>query len=223
MGKFRDLSIHLSFEEQLPDGLAMRDFNITTHNVQDIFRYLLPHNYDFGGIGKLNILISGKQGENEYVHHDIALYRHKKFDFSAYFGLSQYDRNNVIWQLLKSTVLDIAARQSLDAHYVIEIIDRIKALEFSYSFRSRLSKKQRGGKFDGIILVTIDAQGTNAYFVLRDKAGQELTKVHLIKERVYEFRNNLHKTKWEGDVFQIFDRHGQVFKSFDINGLEVDR
>ncbi len=33
----RDVSIHIGFSQALPDGYSKKDFNITTHTVQDLF------------------------------------------------------------------------------------------------------------------------------------------------------------------------------------------
>jgi hypothetical protein len=214
----KDVSIHLGFGQILPEGFDDRDFNITTHTVQEIFRFMLPKRFEFGNILKLNVDIKGKDESlnealnfNGYVNYSSA-----DFDFDEYFKLSKREQNNIILKVLREVLDKIPVDNIENKKIASNIIDQIEELNFDYSFKSKLSKLQRTKKYKAIVEIRINDDGQNAFLKIENKSGEVEIECHLLKNNVYEFHNNLYKSIWNGDIFQIIDREGNVFKEIEM-------
>lgn len=215
----RDLSIHIGHGQNLPDGLSQKDFNLTTHTVQDIFCYLIPTKFEFGEILKLNIDIKGigeKPDDTKnfggYVNYSVI-----NFDFEKYFKLPKDRQNDLILHVLKTTIEKIPVSIQENKTKAFEIIDQIKDMNYDYSFDSKkLSKFNKSRNLKAILTFRINDDGQNAYLKIIDKQGNEFYNDFLLKNTVYDFYNKLYKTKWIDNSFQILDRDGNVFKEIAI-------
>ena len=214
----RDLSIHLGSIPDLPEPITQRDFNITTHTVQDLFLYMLPKRFELGNILKLNIAIKGKNSiPNEVTNHGgYVNYDYVGFDFENYFKASKQEQNKIILEVLRDIITRIPENNKENQKIALAITDRISEQNFKYDFESKLSKYQRSKKYRAIVGIRVDDEGQNAYIKIESKSGNIILETHLLKNNVYEFYHNLYKSKWEGDTFKIIDRAGEIFKEFEI-------
>ncbi len=213
----RDISIHLGSGQKLPEGRSQRDFNISTHTVQDIFLYRIPKRFEFGNVLKLNIDIKGTDAVNSevmnfdgYVNYDIG------FDFENYFTVSKEEQNVIILEVLRDVLRRIPEPNAENKEIALAITDKISEHNFKYSFESNLSKQQRNKRYKAIVEIHIDDEGQNAYLRIEQKDGKTIFETFLLKNNVYEFHNNLHKSKWLEDKFIIMDRDGRTFREFEI-------
>jgi hypothetical protein len=213
-----DISIESEFSQEFSNGKSKLDFNKTTKVVQDIFWYRIPKKFEFDGIGKLNIRITSGIPEMKYKEtaFGFAQYTYGKFNFSEYFELSRNEQNQVILEILQKAILDILKVSPKKATELIEITENIKESEFEFETEDKkLSKWNRKRNFRGLITYKIDENGQNAFFKLSDKNGNTLIQEHILKNRIYDFHNNLYKSTWKESKFQIFNRDGKLFKEFD--------
>ncbi|AXP83067.1 hypothetical protein CJ739_4009 [Mariniflexile rhizosphaerae] len=215
----RDLSIHIGHGQKLPDGLSEKDFNLTTHTVQDIFFYLIPTKFEFGDILKLNIDIKGNGEKPDDVKNfgGYVNYSFVDFDFHKYFRLPKAKQNDWILNVLKTVIDNIPVEVQGNKIKVLEIINHIKELKYDYSFDSKkLSKFNKSRSLKAILTIRINDNGQNASLKIVDKQGVEYYNDFLLKNVVYDFYNKLHKTKWIDNSFQVFDRNGNIFKEITI-------
>lgn len=215
----RDLSIHIGYGQKLPDGFSEKDFNLTTHTVQDIFCYLIPAKFEFGGILKLNIDIKGK-GE---AHNDVknfggyVNYSYVDFDFHEYLGLPRIKQNDRILNVLKEIIKIIPVEKQESKTKALEIINKIKELNYDYSYDiKKLSKFNKNRSYKAILTFRVNDDGQKAYLKIINKQGFACYNNFLIKNIIFEFYNKLYKTKWINNSFQIIDRNGNVFKEVSI-------
>jgi hypothetical protein len=219
MGKyFRDISIHTSEFQNLPNGKIHRDFNITTHNVQDIFLYQIPRKFEFKGITKMNILITKTPNRDpRYLKFidGIIEYNYPHFDFEKYFTLSRGQQNLEILKVLRETIEDIGSDAPDKKEILLKITDSILDNDFEFRQESKkLSKRTRDKKYSASVSVKVNGEGQNAYVDILDKDGSQILHDHLLKNLVYDFSANLHSSKWDGHTFKILDRNGNVFKQY---------
>lgn len=214
-----DISIESEFSQEFSNGKTKLDFNKTTKVVQDIFWYKIPNKFEFDGIGKLNIRITSDIPEMIYKETAVgfAQYTYGEFNFSEYFELSKNEQNHTILKILQKAILDILKGNPKKANELIEITENIKATGFEFETEDKkLSKWNRKRNFQGLVTYKIDENGQNAFFKLSDKNGNILFQEHLLKNRIYDFHNNLHKSKWNNKIFMIFNRDGKLYKEFDV-------
>ena len=214
-----DISIESEFSQEFSNGKSKLDFNKTTKVVQDIFWYKIPNKFEFDGIGKLNIRITSGIPETEYKETAVgfAQYTYGEFNFSEYFELNQNEQNHAILKILQKAILDILKGNPKKANELIEIKDNIKETGFEFETEDKkLSKWNRKRNFRGSITYKIDENGQNAFFKLSDKNENVFFQEHLLKNRIYDFHNNLYKSKWNESKFQIFNRDGKLYKEFDV-------
>jgi hypothetical protein len=219
MARFlRDVSIHLGSGQELPVGLGQRDFNITTHTVQDIFLYMIPNRFEFGNILKLNINIKGTDAvSSEVMNFDgYVNYDYIGFDFENYFRVSKEEQNVIILEVLRDVLIRVPEFNAENKEIALAITDKISEQNFKYSFESKLSKQQRSKSHKAIVEIHIDDEGQNAYLRIEQKDGVIIFETFLLKNTVYEFHNNLHKSKWQKDKFVIMDRDGGIYREFEI-------
>jgi hypothetical protein len=138
------------------------------------------------------------------------------FDFDEYFKLSKQEQNNVILKILRDVLDKITVDNIENKKIAFNMIDQIKELNFDYTFKSKLSKLQRIKKYKAIVEIRVNDDGQNAFLKIENQSGEMEIECHLLKNNVYEFHNNLYKSKWNGDVFQIIDREGNVFKEIEM-------
>lgn len=217
---FVDISIHLGMGESLPNGVHEREFNITTHTVQDLFWYNIPPKFVLKNISKLNLEIYGKTEHQEGLQwpEGIVMYNFTGFDFEKYFKLSKLEQNFLILKVLELTMKDLLKDEPEKLEEIVGIIDSIKQSGFNQEFGSdRLSKWDKSRKYRGSVVYRINDEGENAYFVLEDKDGNTIMEEFLLKNHVYDFHENLNKAKWKGSAFQILSREGKVYKQFELS------
>ena len=215
---FRDISIHIRNSNELPNGYTQKDFNLTTHTVQNIFWYQIPKKFEFDRTSKLNIQITSKIPEPKYINigDGIAIYTFGGFNFKDYFQKSILERNNTILKVLETAISDILKKENLKKMELLKIIESISANEFQYQTESKkLSKWNKNRSLRASITYVIDQYGQNAFAKIIDKNGIETHNEHLIENHVYEYYNNLFKTKWTNSSFQIIKRNGEIFKEFE--------
>ena len=103
------------------------------------------------------------------------------------------------------------------AKTLFAITQRISENGFVYETEDKkLSKWNKKRDFKVSIIYRIDQNGENAHIKLANKSGIKILEEHLLKNRVYDFHNNLYKTKWNENKFQIFNRDGKLYKEFDF-------
>ena len=214
-----DISIESEFSQEFSNGYTKLDFNQTTKVVQDIFWYLIPNKFEFDGIGKLNIRITSEIPDIKYNETAVgfAQYTYGQFKFSEYFELSPIEKNRITLKILQKVILDILKHNQEKANTLIEITNKIRDIGFEYVTEDKkLSKWNRKRDCRALIIYKIDQNGQNAYINLTYKNGVVFFEEHLLKNRVYDFYNNLYKTKWIENKFQIINRHGNLYKEFDV-------
>ncbi len=215
----RDLSIHIGHGQKLPNGFSEKDFNLTTHTVQDIFCYLIPAKFEFGDILKLNIDIKGKGETPDDVKNfgGYVNYSYVDFDFHEYFGFAKAKQNDWILNVLKEIIEIIPIEIHENKTKALEIIKHIKELNYDYSYDSKkLSKFNKNRSYKAILTFRVNDYGQNAFLKIIDKLGNEYYNDFLLKNSIYDFYNKLHKAKWIDNSFQIIDRDGNVFKEIVI-------
>jgi hypothetical protein len=221
MGKYlRDISIHTHDTQHLPPGKTQRDFNITAHNVQDIFFYQIPKKFEFNGISKLNISItlSPLRSEKLMRYFDgIVEYNYSGFDFEKYFLLSRTEQNLAILKILRTAIEDIGKDTGDKREVLLKITDSILDNDFELKRENKkLSKQTKDKKYNASVSVKVNGEGQNAYVDIFDKDGNHVVHDHLLKNLVYDFWTNLHSSKWDGHTFKILDRDGNVFKQYAV-------
>ncbi|QNK78087.1 hypothetical protein H7F37_03105 [Winogradskyella sp. PAMC22761] len=220
MAKYlRDISIHIEFSQELPIGFTQKDFNLTTHTVQNIFWYQIPKKFEFDGISKLNIQITSKIPKSNYRNSTdgISEYTFGGFDFENYFHKNITERNITIIKVLETAISDILKADKQKASELLKITKSISANEFKYQTESKkLSKWNKKRSLRASIAYVVDENGQNAFVKIIDKNGIEVLNKHLIKNTVYEYYNNLFKTNWTEDKFQIIKRDGKIFKEINV-------
>lgn len=215
----RDISIHLKHGQKLPSGYSQVDFNLTTHNVRDIFWYLLPPRFEFGEILKLNIDIKGKEEKHDEVRNygGYVNYSFIDFDFEQYFRSTTREQNETILSVLSSVLKRIPVEKKENLTIAMEAIDSIREMEFDYVFESgKLSKWNQSRSARAIILIRVNEDGQNAYLRVEDKKEAELHMNFLCKNNIYEFQEDLCKSKWIGNTFQILNKQDEVFAEFEF-------
>lgn len=219
MAKYlRDISIYTEFSQELPEGFTQKDFNLTTHTVQNIFWYQIPEKFELEGISKLNIQITSKIPESNYRNSTdgISEYTFGGFDFENYFRKNVAERNRTILKVLETAISDILKTDKQKASELLKITNSISANKFKYQTESKkLSKWNKKRNLKASIIYVIDENGQNAFVKIIDKNGLEVLNKHLINNTVYEYYNNLFKTNWTEDKFQIIKRDGKIFKEID--------
>lgn len=217
---FRDISIHLGSNQTLPNNKSVKDFNRTTHTVQDIFWYKMPSRFSFGNILKLNIDICGV-GEEERDPIDFGgyvSYTYTGLNFEEYFEISQNKRNRIILSILKNILSRINEENVKNKDLLLSYVKEIEESNFEYKQVSeKLSKWHKTRKIRAIIEYHINDEGQNAYLSIVNRNDDELIRTHLLKNELYEFSFCLFKTKWKEDVFKIIKRDGILFKEFKVN------
>jgi hypothetical protein len=214
-----DISIESEFSQEFSNGFTKLDFNKTTKVVQDIFWYLIPNKFEFDGIGKINIRITSGIPDNKYKQTVVgfAQYTFGEFDFEKYFDLSQSEKNKTILKVLQKFISDTLKNNPEKAKTLFAITQRISENGFVYETEDKkLSKWNKKRDFKVSIIYRIDQNGENAHIKLANKSGIKILEEHLLKNRVYDFHNNLYKTKWNENKFQIFNRDGKLYKEFDF-------
>ena len=188
----RDISIRVSPSQKLPEGFTQKDFNVTTHTVQDIFLYLIPNRFEFDNILKLIIDInSGEKPLKNKINFDgYVQYSFNNFDFDEYFKLTKVQQNEVILNVLSDTISQIPNVSVENQKIAFDIIKKIKESNFEYTFISKLSKQQRSKKHKAIVEIQINDDGQNSFLKIENNSQEEILKLHLIKNIVYEFYNN---------------------------------
>ena len=112
---FRDLSIAASSYSKMPKGRTARDFNFSTHAVQEIFLAFMPRKYLLDGMGKTNLCLGSRNGDEQYEQLiDVNIYYVEGFDFRTYFTASAHDRDEMLLTALERGMLDIAGRSGAD-------------------------------------------------------------------------------------------------------------
>ncbi len=213
-----DISIESEYSQKFSEGFDKLAFNKTTKVVQDIFWYQIPSKFEFDGIGKLNIRITSTNPEIKYRETAVgyAQYTYGGFNFSEYFSLDQTARNLVILKILQEVILDVLKGDEEKSKELIDITNQIEANGFVHEVEDeKRSKWNRKRNCRAAIIYRIDSDGENAFLKLFNKSGNLLIHEHLLKNRVYDFHNNLFRTKWAGTTFQILKRNGEIFKEFD--------
>jgi hypothetical protein len=125
---FRDLSIHASDYAKMPKGHTIREFNFSTHAVQEIFLTFIPRNYRLDGMAKTNLTLGPRNGDLRYAQLiDVNVYYVEKFDFRAYFAASSHERDEMLLAALEKGLLDIARRSGGDANPIRKAIADTRA------------------------------------------------------------------------------------------------
>jgi|SRR5579884_2407731 len=103
---FRDLSIHASDHAKMPKGHTARDFNLSTHAVQEIFLTFMPRGYLLDGMAKTNLTLGPRNGDRQYAQLiDVNIYYVVGFDFRAYFAASTHERDEMLVAALEKGLL----------------------------------------------------------------------------------------------------------------------
>jgi hypothetical protein len=219
MAKYlRDISIHIEFSQELPNGFTQKDFNLTTHTVQDIFWYQIPKKFELNGISKLNIQITSKIPESNFRNSadGISEYTFGGFDFENYFQKNVVDKNRTILKVLETAISDILKSDKQKSSELLKITKSIFANGFKYQTESKkLSKWNKNRTLRAFVIYSIDENGQNAFIKIIDKNGNEVLNEHLIKNNIYDYYNNLYKTNWTENKFQIIKRDGRIFKEIE--------
>ncbi|MDT0622671.1 hypothetical protein [Croceitalea vernalis] len=219
MAKYlRDISIHIEFSQELPNGFTQKDFNLTTHTVQNIFWYQIPKKFELDGISKLNIQITSKIPKSNYRNSadGISEYTFGGFDFEKYFKKSIVDKNRTILKVLETAISDILKSDKKKSSELLNITKSIAVNGFKYQTESKkLSKWNKNRTLRALVVCSVDENGQNAFVKIVDENGIEVLNEHLIKNNIYEYYNNLYKTNWTEKKFQILTRDGKIFKEIE--------
>ena len=214
-----DISIHIKFLQQLPNGFKEKDFNFTTQTVQNIFWYLIPRKFELAGISKLNIQITSKNPEYNYKHNasGISEYTFGGFNFENYFQKNSIEKNKEILKVLEAAISDISKTDKQKTKQLLKITESISANGFQFQTESKkLSKWNKNRTLRASVIHKIDENGQNAFLKIIDKSRTEILNEHLIKNTIYDFHNNLFKTTWTENKFLIIKRDGEIFKEFKM-------
>jgi hypothetical protein len=195
-----------------------KKFNLSTHTVTNIFRYLIPKKYNFLNLLKLNIAcISNNNTETrkiiDFDGYGECIY--DNFNFDEYFKISRKEQNLIILNVIEETINKIIIGEKYKE--IFEIIDYIKKSDFYYEFIAKKFYRQNKNKtYRAGIKCVVDDNGENAFFVLFNEKNEMIEQKHILCNGYNEFYNNIYKTKWNNNVFEIINRKGEIFCKYEI-------
>ena len=210
---FRDLSIHASHHATMPKGLTVRDFNFSTHAVQEIFLTFMPRKYLLDGMAKTNLTLGPRNGDRQYAQLiDVNIYYVEDFDFRAYFAASTHERDEMLLAALEKGLLDIAGRSGANAEPIRKAIadTRASGCERRYVIKrlSRMTRSRRHG-------------GESWAIDIANRKG-EVLDTRWIAEKTDWFRagNNFRRSMLKGDNFVLLDFIGR--QSYKLNVAQIE-
>ncbi len=118
--------------------------------------------------------------------------------------------------MLKDILLDEGEKLA----NLLRVTEFIRTSGFTYeAIDTKLSKSNKSRKFRANVIYRINSEGQNAYLNIISKDGVCQLNLHILKNQVYDFFNQLYKSKWEGDTFILINRNGLIYKSFEIKNV----
>lgn len=220
---FRDLSIHASDHAKMPKGHTPREFNLSTHAVQDIFLSFMPRKYLLDGMAKTNLELgqSGKGPQYQQLI-DVNRYFVEDFDFRTYFRASTEKRNEMLLAALENGLLDIASRFKADPEPIREAISKTRACgcERRYAI-AKLSRLTKSRRLKLNVFRHIFHGGESWGIDVFDRKGQLLATQWIAKatnalKAAYSYKRSLFK----GDNFVILDWIGR--QSYKLNVVKLE-
>ncbi|NIJ52225.1 hypothetical protein FHS68_001381 [Dyadobacter arcticus] len=202
----------------------IREFRSASGLVNNLLWHMQPRKLTYENISVLGITVSDQGVENS--REDPHIYRwlngvvecqYHNFDFVAFSDLSVFDRNTAVLNLVRKSLSAVYTTDSDQLHTLILMTNKIEESNFNYEAESKkLSKSNKALKLSCILVARVDHNGQNAFLRVKNDSGEIISEVHLLTNNINEFRYNLHKTKWVGSQFHIYQKTGQLFKSFSF-------
>jgi len=214
----RDISVGASESAVMPRGKTVRDFNRSTHHVQEIFLALMPERYSVDGTGKINIDIGPRGDEDQYVRLlDVSVYHYEDFDFHNYFLSDANARSEMILEVLERSLLAIAKRFKASTGPIRSAAKGTRSSSFQLtSFLPKLSKSTPSRALSLNVFRRIGADGENWGIEVRDRSGTLLKTLSIAKRiRYVKSRMSYRKSRWTAKGFEILDGLGNVTYRYD--------
>lgn len=220
---FRDLSIHASHHAEMPKGHSVRDFNFSTHAVQEIFLTFMPRKYPLDGMAKTNLTLGPKNGNKQYAQLiDVNIYYVEDFDFRAYFVAPTHERDEMLLSALEKGLLDIARRSGADAEPIRKAIADTRACGCERRFViKRLSRMTKSRKLKLNVFRHVFHGGESWGIDIASRKG-EVLETRWIAEKTDWFRagNSYRRSMLKGDNFLLLDFIGRQSYKLDVAKIE---
>ncbi len=182
---------------------------------------LLPKTFTLDGSSKLHVWV-GPRGQDPKYQQLLgsSIYYYEDFNFAEYFALPQLQRDLRALTVLETSFLDIGPRHDEKARQVIRnACVSEKEMDFASTTRwEKLSKRNANKKVKVNVyrhLNRNDGEAWSCQVTTNDNV--ELHTEWIGDRPDYINRTEFYKTsRWQGDVFQICQRLGQVVHQLDI-------
>jgi hypothetical protein len=220
---FRDLSIYASHYAEMPKGHSMRDFNFSTHAVQEIFLTFMPRKYLLDGMAKTNLTLGPRNGDRHYAQLlNVNIYYVEDFDFRAYFAASTQERDEMLLAALEKGLLDIAGRSSANAEPIRKAIAETRACgcERRYIIK-RLSRMTKSRMLKLNVFRHV-LHGAESWGIDITNRKGDVLETRWIAEKTDWFRagNNYRRSMLKGDNFILLDFIGR--QSYKLNVAKIE-
>jgi hypothetical protein len=221
---FRDLAIGASEFAQIPKGHSEREFNLSTHAVQEIFLAFMPRKYRLDGMAKMNLELGPKGAHAQYEQvMGVNLYFVEDFSFRAYFAASTKRRDEMLLSVLEKGLLDIAARSGADPQPIRRAIRETRACGCEHRYViSRISRLTRSRRLKLNVFRHVFHGGESWGVDITNRKGEVLNTLWIAK-RTNWFRasSNYRRSVIKGNNFVVLDWIGR--QTFKLNVVELER
>jgi hypothetical protein len=220
---FRDLNIHASHHATMPKGHTVRDFNCSSHAVQEIFLTFMPRKYLLDGMAKTNLTLGPQNGDRQYAQLiNVNIYYVEDFDFRAYFAASTHERDEMLLAALEKGLLDIAGRSGADAEPIRKAIAATRdcGCERRYVIK-RLSRMTKSRRLKLNVFRHVFHGGESWGIDIANRKRQVL-ETRWIAEKTdwYRAGNNYRRSMLKGENFVLLDFIGR--QSYKLNVAKIE-
>jgi hypothetical protein len=201
----------------------LREFNFSTHAVQETFLTFMPRKYTLDGMGKTNLTLGPSKGKPQYSQLiNVNIYFVEDFDFRAYFAGSLAERNEMLLSALETSLLDIASRSHADPAPIRTAISESRhcGCERRYTI-PRLSKCTRSRALKLNVFRHVFTGGESWGIDITNRKGQVL-QIEWIAKKTDFFRaaHDFRRSSIGGNEFVIVDFLGR--ETYKLNLVELE-
>ncbi len=197
-------------------------------NLRDIFCTLLPANFDFNGISKLNIYLGEFEGE-EYkapLSNGIAEFRIRDFDFLAFKELPDNEKSEKSLCYLEYALekLCIKFESPIDvSEKFASISEQIRGNGFKLTrLYKKTTKWNKGRSLRAVTTLHNKVGGIDVDFSITNKKGKPIITKKLKSNAYWNSAwFDIFKGYWVDSTFYIENRTGRILYEFTENGEVV--
>lgn len=220
---FCDLALSASYGADIPSGHTPEEFNRSTTAFRDVFLTFMPAKYVLDGTRKTNVNLGPCNNEPQYWQAlGVSMYYVEAFNFQSYFSASIPKQDNMLLNVLESSLLDIAVRYGADMEPIRQAIAATRdcGCEKQYVIpkmaRSTKSRKIRVHVFRHIF------HGGESWGIEVRNRKDELLQTQWIAENINSTESafNYRKTALQGEDFVVLGSLGEVTYRLNLRDLE---